>query len=345
MRKNIHVLTLAIAAAVLSVPAICASKKTAPESPGRREITAQGPAVLWRNPTDIASRDLFYGPGGEKHRPHGPFTFIKEDLDGTNPKFVVRGGDDVKWKVKLGEEARPETVATRLVWAAGYFTDEDYFLPDLQVAEMPHRLHRGQKLVGPDGSMHNVRLKRYLKGEEKLGNWQWRVDPFTNTRELNGLRVAMALLNNWDLKDENNKVLEYDHHGEGPEQIYEVSDLGASFGTTGRRRSRAVSKGNLQSYSRSQFITKVTPEFVDFKTPSRPSFVLMVNPREYISRVHLEWIGRHIPRGDARWLGELLARLSPEQIRAAFRAAGYSPQEIEGFSKVVEGRITELTQL
>jgi hypothetical protein len=210
---------------------------------------------------------------------------------------------------------------------------------------MPHRLHRGQKLVGPDGSVHNVRLKRHVKGEEKLGNWRWRLDPFTNTRELNGLRVAMALINNWDLKDENNKILEYKKHGEGAEQIYEVGDLGASFGTNGRKRSRAVSKGNLQSYSRSQFITKVTPEFVDFKTPSRPSFVLIVNPREYISRIHLEWIGKNIPRGDARWLGELLARLSPEQIRAAFRAASYSPEEIEGFSKIVEGRIAELNQL
>ena len=71
----------------------------------------------------------------------------------------------------------------------------------------------------------------------------------------------------------------------------------------------------------------------------------MVNPREYISRVHLEWIGRRIPRGDARWLGEQLGRLSPAQIRAAFRAAGYSPEEIEGFSKIVEGRIAELKEL
>ena len=345
MRKNGHVLTLAIAVGVWAVPAVFASKKTALESPGRRENTALGPAVLWRNPADIASRDLFYGPGGEKHQPHGPFTFIKEDLDGTNPKFVVRDADNVKWKVKLGEEARPETVASRLIWGVGYFTDEDYFLPELRVAEMPPRLHRGQKLVASDGTVHNVRLKRYLKGEEKLGHWSWRMDPFTNTRELNGLRVAMALINNWDLKDENNKVFEYNHHGEGPEQIYEVSDLGASFGTTGRHRSRVLSKGNLRSYTRSQFITKVTPEFVDFKTPSRPSFVLIVNPREYISRIHLEWIGRHIPRGDARWLGELLARLSPEQIRDAFRAAGYSPQEIQGFSKVLEGRIAELNQL
>src|SRR5438477_1673493 len=147
---HVKKLPLALLAIVLSLP------MAADESAGRQTV------VLWRDPTDIASRDLFYGPGGEKHQPHGPFTFVKEDLDGTNPKFDVRDGNDVKWKVKLGEEARPETVATRLVWAAGYFADEDYFLPDMRVAEMPRRLQRGQKLVDPDGSVHNVRLKRHV---------------------------------------------------------------------------------------------------------------------------------------------------------------------------------------
>src|SRR5206468_4459658 len=52
------------------------------------EITGQGPAVLWRYPQDIASRNLYYGPGGKEHAPRdGFFTFDKEDMGGTNPKF------------------------------------------------------------------------------------------------------------------------------------------------------------------------------------------------------------------------------------------------------------------
>src|SRR5205085_5355532 len=206
MRKNINALTLAIAIAVCSVPAVSAPKKTAPESPGRREITALGPAVLWRNPTDIASRDLFYGPGGEKHQPIGPYTFLKEDPEGTNPKFDVRDGNGVKWKIKLGEEARPETVATRLVWAAGYTVDEVYFLPNVRVANMPAEVHRGGKLIGPGGVMTNVRVERESKGEKKIDNWQWMENPFLDRRELNGLKVMMALINNWDLKDINNAI-------------------------------------------------------------------------------------------------------------------------------------------
>ncbi len=302
---------------------------------------ATGAAVLWRDPTDVESRDLFYGPGGKEHAPNGTFTFVKEDLNGTNPKFVVRDQDGVKWKVKLGLEARPETVAARLAWAMGYYANEDYFLQDLKVEGMPARLHRGRNLVGSDGSMHNVRLKREDKGEgEKLGIWQWRHDAFTGTRELNGLRVLMAVINNWDLKDENNAIYQA-----GPERIYMVSDLGASFGAAGRVWPREKSKDNLDAYSRSRFIRRLTADFVDFAVPARPRFEYWVNPKESLRRVHLERIGKHVPRGDARWMGEMLGRLSPQQLRDAFRAAGYSPQETEGFIKVVRGRIDVLTDL
>lgn len=44
-------------------------------------------------------------------------------------------------------------------------------------------------------------------------------------------------------------------------------------------------------------------------------------------------------------MGGLLARLSPKQIQDAFRAAGYSPQEVDAFSKVLTGRIAALADL
>jgi hypothetical protein len=310
------------------------------------ETTGTGHDVLWRDPTDIASRNLFFGPGGEAHQPHTTLTFLKEDSDGTNPKFIVQDQDGVQWSVKLGVEARPETVASRMVWAVGYFTNEDYFLPDLQVLDMPPHLNRGRELVGSNGTLHNVRLKRYLKGEEKIGHWHWRQDPFSGTRELNGLRVMMALINNWDLKDVNNAIYEEsDGAGGAPERIYMVSDLGAAFGTTGIRETHAKSKGNFDSYSRSSFISKVTPRYVDFTVPSRPSFVFLFNPWAFCSRLRLRWIGRQVLREDMQWMGGLLARLSAGQIRDAFRAAGYSPQETESFAAVVEARIARLNHL
>jgi len=65
----------------------------------------------------------------------------------------------------------------------------------------------------------------------------------------------------------------------------------------------------------------------------------------FVHRLDLRWIGRDIPRADAKWMGKLLSLLSPEQIRDAFRAAGYSMQEADEFAKVVQGRIAALSAL
>jgi hypothetical protein len=62
-------------------------------------------------------------------------------------------------------------------------------------------------------------------------------------------------------------------------------------------------------------------------------------------RVHLGHLGRNVPCADAKWLGELLARLSPTQVHDAFLAAGYSPGEIQAFTRLLEDRITALTDL
>ncbi len=297
-----------------------------------------GRAVLWTDPEDIQSRDLFYGPGGSSHVPQGPFTFVKEDLEGTNPKFDVKDQDGTKWKAKMGNEARPETVAARIVWAVGYSANEDYFVPEIKVDGMPARLHRGWKLVGADGTISNVRLKR--EGEKKVGTWAWRQDAFTGTREMNGLRTLMAVINNWDLKDENNAI-----YKQGDQRVYMISDLGASFGCPGRCWPMASSKGDLQKYNQSGFIRQTGPETVSFQAPARPRFMYAVNPKEYLRRIHLEWIGRNVPRSDAKWMGELLARLSQRQIQDAFRAAGYSQQDVEQFASVLQRRISALTDL
>uniref|UniRef100_Q01WW1 Uncharacterized protein n=1 Tax=Solibacter usitatus (strain Ellin6076) TaxID=234267 RepID=Q01WW1_SOLUE len=299
----------------------------------------QSGAVMWRAPEDVASRSLFYGPGGKGHEPHGTFTFDKEDMSGTNPKFDIVDQDGVKWRVKMGQEAGPETVASRLVWSVGYFANEDYFMPVLHVQNM-QRLRRGRNFVSADGTVHNVRLKRHLKDEKKVGTWSWANSPFTGTREWYGLRVLMAVMNNWDLKDINNSV--YQTHDSPPEERYVVSDLGASFGTTGLNW---MLKGDPAAYCSSKWIKNTSGEFVDFNVPSPPAMNYYIDFPEMARRLSLLWIGRHIPRTDARWMGDQLAKLSPAQIRDAFRAGGYSPADVERLSVVLERRISELKKL
>src|SRR5215471_5666596 len=108
------------------------------QSVRQRASNVSGTAVLWREPTDIATRTLLDGPGGRANAPHGTtFRFIKEDLDGTNPKFVVQDDVGTTWTLKLGWEAKPETAASRIVWAVGYIADADYYLPHLCVEGLP----------------------------------------------------------------------------------------------------------------------------------------------------------------------------------------------------------------
>jgi len=328
--------TLIIYSLIAASPGAAAEKKET----SKVEITSASTPILWRSPTDLAGRDLRYGPGGPEHQPQGEFTFVEEDTKGSNPKYVLRDSDGVKWKAKLGAEARSETVATRLVWAAGYFADEDYFVTDIHVKNIPPKLHHGGKLIGPGGTMRNVRMERDRKGEKKIGNWTWRDNPFVGARELNGLRVLMAMLNNWDLKDVNNAILQTDG-----EQIYLVSDLGASFGAPGFAWPTRESRDNLEAYKRSKLIRRTTPEYVDFTTPGRPALIRWVDPYHFVKRLKLRWIGKQIPREHAKWIGESLARLTPKQIRSAFEAAGYSSAEVEEFARAVEGRIAQLNEL
>jgi hypothetical protein len=75
---------------------------------------------------------------------------------------------------------------------------------------------------------------------------------------------------------------------------------------------------------------------------SRP---LPADPVRILRRSAFALGGRHISRADARWTGELLGRLSTSQLHEAFRAAGYSPAGVEGFTQVLTSRIETLNRL
>ena len=300
--------------------------------------------ILWAEPTDLAQRDLFYGSGGQQHAPVDTnFKFLSENRKGSSPKFEVKDSAGVTWKVKAGVEARPETAASRLIWAVGYRTQEDYFLPEIHVSGLPQQLHWPPELIQPGGVVPNVRLERAHDGLVKIDSWSWKHSPVTGTREWNGLRVLMALINNWDLKDDNNGV--FTNPNDPRQRIYMITDLGASFGTNGIGRGHLESRGNLTSYQQSRFITKVTSDRVSFATPDRAPTRSMFIPPHYFYRLKLRWLGRNIPREDAKWMGQLLARLSKKQIRDAFRAAGYESGTAEAFAQVVESRIAALNTL
>src|SRR5437588_7365653 len=305
------------------------------------------PAVLWRDPGDISSRDLLNGEGGANDAPdpRADYTFIKEDLNGSSPKFYAQDSNGVKWLVKLGVEARPETAATRLVWAMGYYTDEDYFLPRIHVRNFPKLRHKTKGASPKTGIVLNARLKRQGEGE-KVENWDWFNNPFVGTRELNGLRVLMAVINNWDLIAKNNKLYVANN-----ERHLVVSDIGASFGKTGWPPSHVplvphATKGVLKDYAHSKFIRAIRGDTVTFEMRTRaPGYVRKFKKEYFDDYRRAQLVAEDIPIADAEWIGSLLARLTPQQIRDAFRAAGHEPRAVDGFAQVLEKRIAMLNHL
>ncbi|HXE08853.1 MAG TPA: hypothetical protein VN612_13215 [Acidobacteriaceae bacterium] len=299
--------------------------------------------TLWHNPGNIASLDLLHGQGGTAGEPQPPFTFLDEDHSESSPKFDVRDAHGRKWRGKFGLEVNAEIAVSRLLWAVGYFVEDDYYLATATVPGI--HMRRGKQFVHGD-RIAAARFASKPDGEKKIAIWKWKSNPFLGTREFNGLRVMIALVNSWDLKDDNNSVYS---DKKNDRQLFLVSDTGSSFGRTGLHFVNSLSKNNLPAYEKSKFITHTTADSVDFAAPA-PSFSLLLETlgfgmKQYIRRQNMLWIGRHIPRQDARWIGSLLVQLSHQQIEDAFRAGGYSPNQVQGFTRVVEGRIRQLNAL
>jgi hypothetical protein len=102
----------------------------------------------------------------------------------------------------------------------------------------------------------------------------------------------------------------------------------------------------LKDYENSRFIRVVTGDVVTFEMhTSAPSFIRGFRRTYFDQYRQIEGGAQGIPVRDAVWVGSLLARLKPQQIGDAFRAAGYQPAEVDAFAKVVEKRIAALNQL
>jgi hypothetical protein len=308
---------VATVAAVLVLT--CSPHALAQDKPEKKKGPPTGTPVLWREPGDIASRNLLQGPGGARMRPNlRRLTFIKEEKGGWSKKYRVRDASGRVWVAKVGKEAQSETASTRLLWAAGYMTEITYLVPRVSI---PGK-----------GVFQNVRFEARPENIEREGAWQWEQNPFVGTRELQGLKVMMVLLNNWDTKDENNVLLAVPASGGTTELRYAISDLGATLGDTGKwpllwRFTR--SRNDPQGFRGDKLIDEI-------KDDGRVDFEFSGKKRGIYNDITVE---------HASWIGRLLARLSDGQLRDAFRAANYSPAQVRTLTRAMRARINELANL
>mgnify|MGYP003578946296 CR=1 FL=1 len=308
MYKKDLIYRYAIAAIILlmAVSAAVAQKKSKAAKPA-----AQGKAVMWEA-VNIESLDLFEGPGGDRMRPDlSKIRFIEEEKNGHNTKYRIEDGAGNIWVAKLGREAKPETAAVRLLWGLGYKTEINYLVPSITI---PGK-----------GTFQNVRLEARPANIERLEEWKWKDNPFVGTRELQGLKIMMVFMKNWDVLDLQNKVLQV-----GDEHHYIVSDLGSTFGRLGNNNLPIIYRlgrktGSPKHYAKTKLVRRVKDGEVilSYKGKNRGIF-------------------KGIKVDDARWLSDLLNRLSDKQISDAFRAANYSQADIGLYVRAVKSKIAEL---
>ena len=285
--------------------------------PKKKKEIPTGTPVLWQRPTDISSRDLFLGPGGTAMRPDlRRIEFIKEEKGGYSKKYRVRDGSGREWVAKIGKEAQSETSAVRLLWGLGYVTEVNYLVPRVTI---PGK-----------GTFTNVRFEARPDNWKRGNEWKWKKNPFVGTPEFQGLKIMMALINNWDLKDSNNVIIQL--RGDRSNELrYVISDLGATFGHASTipifwRITR--SRNNPVNFAKSDFLEKVKGDRVVLHFGGKN--------RGILNDIDVE---------DAQWLGSWLAQLSDAQLRDAFRAANYRPDQINLLARAVRARATELLSL
>jgi hypothetical protein len=302
------------AAVALVALLLSAQAPAAARNQSKKKALPRGTPVLWRE-RDPARLNLSAGPGGEAMRPATRrLRFVEEEKGGYSKKYRVRDARGREWVAKVSKEAQSETAASRLIWAAGYETEVTYLVPRVTI---PGK-----------GTFTNVRFEARPRGVTRHGEWGWQRNPFSGTRELDGLKVLMVLVNNWDLKDENNVIL---HDAGSRELRYAISDLGATFGKSGGpgffwRLTR--SRNEPADYADTKFIDRVEDGYVDFDFTGK-------NERLF-EKVRVE---------HARWVGGRLALLTDGQLAAIFRAANYTPAETRLLTRVVRARINQLTSL
>ena len=289
---------------------------------GRPQVQSAPPpagASLWKAPTDIASRDLFYGPWGAELAPDPKDVYDLVELKhtGVNYGMTVKDSKDREWSVKqpypgnLDSEANVEVTVSRLLSAVGYHQPPVYYLPAFTLKD-----DFGRKVeVGG-------RFRPKVEGMKEVGSWNWADNPFVGTKEYQGLIVLLMMFNSTDLKNSNNSLYER-KEGDFVEQLYMTRDVGSAFGDTQRIAPR---KNHIESFERMPFL-------------------LGVNDKGSVEFAYNGWyknlVRDRITPEDVAWATNLLGQLSEQQMQDAFRAGGFEPDIAARFITKIREKIQQ----
>ena len=288
---------------------------------GRPQVQNAPPppgSSMWVEPTDIASRDLYYGPWGRELAPDPKDVYELVELKhtGVNLGMTVKDSKGREWSVKqpypgnLDSEAPVEVVVSRLLSAVGYRQPPVYYLPAFTLKD---DLGRKVEVGG--------RFRPKVEGLKEVGAWDWADNPYVGRKEYQGLIVLLVMFNSTDLKNSNNSLYER-RDGDLVEQWYVTRDVGSALGDTNRIAPR---KNHADSFEQMPFILGVSNGYVDFA----------------YNGWYKNLVRERIKPEEVAWACNLLGRLSDRQMRDAFGAAGYEPDVAARFIATLREKIQQ----
>jgi hypothetical protein len=162
----------------------------------------------------------------------------------------------------------------------------------------------------------SITTKEPADGVDEIGSWGYNCLNHDKLREVRGMAVLNAWLDNWDTRWANNRLYLVDTKDNGIELKQVVSDLGALFGnSTGMvRRVHGKLKMNVYQNAPNDFTWSFThPQAQGDTTVPIHDFMPDCKTDPFYA-MNLD---------DARWMARLIAQLTESQVESALIGAGY----------------------
>jgi hypothetical protein len=289
-------------------------------------------AQVWM-PGDIASRNLKAGPQDESgFLPEATVTcdYVEERQSGT-PKFDCAISSDDKIRVKYGElngEIYSEVAASRLLWALGFGADRLYPVKVICNGCPEDPMKNFKKIEGSREFAAAI-VERKLSGDaiemNKDSGWAWVeltfVDQTSGGAPLahrDALKLLAAMIQHTDSKPQQQRLVCLDTTHGLPAQndgtcmhpFMMINDLGKTFGTASFSNADKKSAVNFQEWS---------------KTP------IWKDDRACVAQLSKSFTGSlehpKISEGGRKFLSDLLAQLTDEQLQDLFEVARFTKRD------------------
>lgn len=239
--------------------------------------------------------------------------------------------DEEPVKVKFGaddNEVYAEIVATRLMWALGYYADA-WFPVRVECHNCPENPESGSgpastRTFDPATIVRKFPWKKMTEAGKDDEGWSWKELDTANGRptyERDGLKLLAAFMQHSDNKPPQQRLVcdkvNVDSKTQPPtttcnQSVMLVQDVGATFGTGGAFTSNNSAKMNLNGWSNQKVWNKAGTEAA---------------PKQCQAVLHKSWTA-HDGLGDPviseegrRFDAGLMCQLSDQQIEALFKAS------------------------